>query len=147
MRIFRKNGDHPPWILRVPAVFRLDSSLIFIGILIALSGLAALLGYSDPRSITAELGYVIYKIWGGVLFLGGSGLLYGVFLGDSVVEKWCARILSICLLTFAAWAVTATSLQRSFLSVVLIAVIVFFFEQRISFINTARWLRRQSDDD
>lgn len=134
------NRARSPWISRVPAPLRVNSSLVFIAVLLIISGLAALLGYSDPRSITATLGDVTYRIWGGLLTLSGSGLLYGIFWRDTVTEKWCARILSLSLSTFAGWAVVVVGLQRAFLSVILIAVIVFLLEQRISMINLINWV-------
>ncbi len=124
-----------PWILRVPPIFQTSSPLLFIAVLLALSGLAAVFGFSDPHSITSQMALPFYKIWGGTLFFSGTALVYGIFRRDTLIEKYSARLLTLGLAVFGAWALVAVGFERSLLTLMFVAAIAFFLEQRISTIN------------
>ncbi len=135
-----KNSKNPvksraPWVLRLPSVFQINSSLIFIAFMVSVVGLAALFGVSDPQTITSQMAYPFYKAWGFGLTFTGISLTTGLFRRDEILEKYAARVLSMELITFAAWAVVASGLQRSIVTTALTIIIVFLLEQRISLIN------------
>ncbi len=131
-----------PWVLRLPSLFQINSSLIFIALMVVIVGVAALVGFSDPQSITSKMALPIYKVWGGGLTLTGVLLMFGIVRRDELIEKYAARILSMALATFAAWAVTANGLGRSMVTLMLSIVVVFLLEQRISLINVLLYARK-----
>lgn len=137
-----------PWVLRLPSVFQINSSLIFIAFMVSIVGLAALFGFSDPQSITSQMAYPFYKAWGFGLTATGIMLAVGIFRRDELIEKFAARILSMMLFTFAAWAIAAVGMQKSIVTTALTIVVVFLLEQRISLINVllyAQMIQRRAD--
>lgn len=145
MAVFKRRApghERPPWVLRVPSVFQTNSSLIFIALMCTIAGLAALFGFSDPQSITSKMSLPFYQVWGASLTIAGGLLVYGIVIRDVLIEKYAARVLSLGLVSFIAWAVAAVGFRRAFTSVSLGGCIVFFLEQRISFINVIMYARR-----
>lgn len=133
---FRKrNEPKVPWLFRLPRAFQVSSSLLFLAFFVMIAGLSALFGLSEPSSITAEMSLPLYSLWGGVVALAGAGLAYGIFTREQLIEKFSARILTIMLLTFMAWAVAAVGASRAGVILTLSAIVIFFLEQRICFIN------------
>lgn len=130
-----------PWVLRLPSIFQINSSLSFIALMVIIVGFAALVGISDPQSITSQMSLPFYKFWGGGLTITGGLLLTGIIRRDERLEKLAARILSMSFAAFAAWALAANGIQRSVITLFLCAVLIFLLEQRISLINVLLYAR------
>lgn len=124
-----------PWVLKLPSAFHVNSSLLFIALMVMILGVAALAGFSDPTSITSKMTLPMYKIWGGALALTGLTMSYGIIQRDSLLEKWSARALSIQLAVFSAWAIAAVGWERSAVTFFMSASIILILEHRISLIN------------
>lgn len=137
-----KGKDKAPWVLRLPSVFQINSSLIFIAIMVMIVGLSALLGVSDPQSITSKMPLPFYKIWGGIMASTGFFLALGIVRRDELIEKLTARILSMSIAGFAAWAIAANGVPRSIVTLSLCSVVIFLLEQRISLINVLLYARK-----
>ncbi len=130
-----------PWVLRLPSVFQIQSSLAFIALMVVIVGVSALLGVSDPQSITSKMSLPFYKMWGGGLTLTGGFLIFAIFSRDQLLEKYAARVLSLAFGAFALWAVTAVGVGRSIVTMALCSVVIFLLEQRISLINALMYAR------
>lgn len=148
-------ADRKPWIFYLPKPFQISSGLIFMALMLTIVGLAALTGLSDPTTITREMTLPFYNMWGAALAIGGLALTTGIVIRDQLIEKYAARIVSIQLFVYAAWAIVAVGLTRAIATLFLAAIAVFFLEQRICFINVlldpqrmvGNKVRRTEEDD
>ncbi len=119
----------------MPSFFQISSSLSFLAMVTFTIGLSAAFGLSNPQTITSKMPFFVYPTYGAGVALASVALMYGIVTRDFLTEKFAARILAMCLGTFAIWAVAANGIQRSIVTMGLISVIVFLLEQRISLIN------------
>lgn len=124
-----------PWILKVPGFFQISSSLSFLSLVTLGMGVAAFRGLSDPTNITDQMPAFIYPGYGLLLTAASLALMYGIVARDLLLEKFSARIISMCLGTFGCWALAANGLSRSIIILGLASIAIFLLEQRISLIN------------
>lgn len=132
----------PPLITRLPRGLREQPAWVFIGVLLFLSGLGYLTGFTQSM-ITDAIGSTGLKVWGGVLASSGALLVAATMLARPSLEKLALRTMSLTLIAYAGYLMTVASLQRIAMSVILTVILVGLAEFRVM---TLKVLIRQSEE-
>lgn len=124
-----------PWIMRLPRGLREQPAWVFIGVLVALSGLSFLFGLSQS-SISEAVGPTVLRVWGAFLFLSGSGVVASTLAARPALEKLALRVLSLCMGVYLGWLLTVVEFSRAIMGVVLGAVLIGLAEIRIAVLKS-----------
>lgn len=119
----------PPLILRLPLGLREQPAWVFIGVLIFLTGLSYLSGFTESM-ISHAIGDVGLRVWGGILSLAGFLLVWATVAARPALEKLSLRIMSCSLAAYAGYLLTVTSFKRAAMSVVLTLLLIGIAEIR-----------------
>lgn len=120
-----------PWSMRLPAGLRDQPAWVFIGLLVALSGLTFLFGVTES-SIVNAVGPLALRVWGLFLFLSGTGVVTATLSARPALEKLALRMLSICIFVYIGWLLTVVDWRRAVMSVVLGGALIGLAEIRIA---------------
>lgn len=124
-----------PWVLRLPQGLRDQTAWVFIGIMCALAGFSYLLGIAESNAITQVLEPIWLRVWGGFLFSAGSLVAFSTFVMNRALERFSMRLLSLGMLVYMGWILTAAPLSRATLTVVLCLILVGLAEIRAAVIK------------
>ncbi len=124
-----------PWILRLPRGVRANPAWIFIGFLFFVSGASLLTGLAEPTTISRALPPFFLNVWGGCIAAGGLTLIWATVKIDILLEKFILRVLSVLIVLYGGWAISAVGIGRAAVTTVLILMIVVVFEIRLAIIN------------
>lgn len=136
-RIFRKTKPtavKPPWVLWLPPGVRERPSWVFIGTLVALTGLTYVFGLTTS-SIALVIGAVGLKIWGGILSASGFGVIVATVRNNPAFEKLALRFMSLSIFAYVAWIITAVGIGRAAMTLVFGAFLITSCEIRSAFIR------------
>jgi hypothetical protein len=126
-----------PWVMRLPPGLREQPAWILIGVIGVLAGLSYTFGLAESTSITRVLDPVWLKVWGG--FLAGSGMLViaATWMRNRPLERLALRALSLSLLVYAGWILTAIPLSRAVFTISTCAALVCLSEIRVAVLRMA----------
>lgn len=130
-----RKSPRPPWVMRLPAGLREQPAWIFIGTLSLLTGLSYLLGLAGSSTINQVLAPTWLRLWGGILCLSGMLVVVSTIRASRALERLALRFLSLCLLVYMGWVLTAVSLSRAALTVMLCVSLVGLSEIRVAVVR------------
>lgn len=120
-----------PLLMRLPRGLREQPAWVFIGIMVALVGVSYMTGFTES-SISHAIGHRGLQVWGTFLALSGFGVVYATVAGSPVLEKLALRILSLCMLVYTGWLLTAVDFKRAAMTLVLALILVTLAEIRVA---------------
>ena len=123
------------WVSHMPRGLREQPAWVFIGFMVALSGLSFLLGVSQSN-ITEAIGTAAMRVWGGFLFLSGTGVVTAVLSTRPALEKLALRVLSLCIFVYIGWLLAVVDWRRAVMSAVLGSVLIALCEIRIAVLRS-----------
>lgn len=138
----RKDQLRTPWVMRLPVGLQSNTAVILISVLMMVLGIAAVTGFSDPKSITSEMSLPFYRIMGALLALAGAALMYGIVVRDFIIEKFSARLIALACYGMGGWAITANGIRGALITTVFGLSIAAALEHRISLINVGIYAER-----
>lgn len=121
--------------MRLPGGVRDQPSQIFIGALLALSGLSYLLGLAESTSITRVLDPTWLRVWGGFLFVSGCLTVWSTWMARRPLERMALRFMSLGLLVYLGWILAAVPVARALFTLALIASMIVLSEIRVAVIT------------
>lgn len=139
MNVVRRGYDKiklkKPWIFYLPRGIQANPAGVFIGMMLAIVGLAGFLGLAEPTTITKALPFWFYTAWAFSLIPMGIGLVIGVIKRDQLWERFTSRSLSILIGVYALWALSAVGPGRAAVTLAFAMILMFVLEVRIGVIN------------
>ncbi len=120
------------WVFRLPEGLREQPGWILIGGLCFLAGLSYLLGIAESTAITRVLSPAWLRVWGGFLGLAGVLVITSTLACNKPLERLSLRLLSLGLMVYAGWILTAVPLSRATMTVVLCISFVGLAEIRVA---------------
>lgn len=122
--------------MRLPPGLRDQPAFVFIGAMCAMAGLAYLLGVAESTSITRVLDVLWLRVWGGFLCLSGTLIVVSTWISNKPLERLSLRFLSLGILVYMGWILTAVPLSRAAFTVALCLILVALAEIRVGVIKT-----------
>lgn len=120
----------PPLITRLPIGLREQPAWVFIGILIAFSGLSFVAGIAES-AVAQAIGELGLKLWGSVLSISGTLLVVATIRAKAALEKLALRIMSFSLLAYAGYVLVVAPLPRAVMSLTLTLILCGLAEFRV----------------
>lgn len=120
----------PPLIMRMPRGLREQPAWVFIGVLIAFSGLTFAAGLSESM-VAKAIGDFGLRVWGVVLTLAGVLLVAAVIKAKPALEKLALRTMSCTLMAYAGYLLLVAPFKRTVMSVVLVVILCGLAEFRV----------------
>jgi hypothetical protein len=122
------------WILKLPQGVREQSGWIFIGILVALSGIGYMVGIAKS-AVTEAIGPAGLQGWGAFLAVTGCLVTYATWRAKPSLEKLSLRWLAFSLLAYGSWLIVAIPIALAVMPVTLITILVGLAEIRVGYIK------------
>jgi hypothetical protein len=122
------------WVLKIPPGVREQSGWIFIGILVALSGLGYLVGVADS-AVARAIGGIGLQAWGGFLAITGFLVTFATWRAKPALEKLALRWLVFSLASYGAWIIVVVPFKVAVMPITLVTILVGLAEIRIGYIK------------
>lgn len=123
--------------MRLPGGLREQPAWVFIGTLTMLAGLSYMFGLAESVSLSRVLDEWWIRMWGGVLFASGALVVTATWIRSMPLERFSLRALSLSLLVYMGWILTALPLNRAVLLVVLCLALIGLAEIRVAVLRMA----------
>lgn len=121
----------PPLIMRVPRGLREQPAWVFIGVLLALSGLSFAVGFTESM-VAQAIGELGLRVWGSALTLSGVLLVAAVVKAKPALEKLALRTMTCTLMAYMGYLLLVAPFKRTVMSVVLTLILCGLAEFRVS---------------
>lgn len=122
------------WVTKLPKGLREQPGWVFIGVLVALTGVSFLTGLSTSV-VTQAIGHTGLRLWGSFLALSGLLTAIASWRGKPSLEKMALRWLAFSVLAYVLWLVTVVPIERSLMSFMLGIILAVMAEIRVAFIK------------
>jgi hypothetical protein len=122
--------------MRLTPGLRDQPAWIFIGTLVALAGLSYLLGIAESTNITRVLDERWLRVWGGFLFVSGGLVVGSTLATNKALERMSLRFLSLGLLVYMGWILTAVPFSRATITVTMCVSLIGLSEIRVAVLKT-----------
>lgn len=122
------------WVMKLPIGLREQTGWIFIGFMVAASGLSFLTGFTNS-AISKAIGSTGLQVWGGWLFVTGLLVMWATWKHNAAHEKMALRLLALCLLSYTCWLLTVVSFKDATMTLVLASILIGLAEIRVGFLK------------
>lgn len=120
----------PPLIMRLPRGLREQPAEVFIGVMVALVGLAYATGFSNSV-IAREMGPQWQLVWGFILMTVSLVRVFATIRAKPAFERLALRAFTCTLLVYTGWLMTITSLRNATLTIIFAIVLAGLAEIRV----------------
>jgi len=122
------------WVLRLPRGLREEPAWVFIGVMVALSGVAFATGLTTSM-VTHAIGQNGLRAWGGLLAFSGVFVVWATIRHVPAHEKFALRLLALTIFAYAGWLLTVVPFKQAAMSVVLAIILIGLCEIRVGFLK------------
>lgn len=119
-----------PLIMRLPKGLIEQPAWVFIGFMLAFSGITFVTGYAES-TVSRAIGEIGLRVWGAILTITGVLIVAAMIKGKASLEKLALRFMTCTLMAYSGYLLTLVPFKRAGLSAVLVVVLCVAAEFRV----------------
>lgn len=135
--MIRKKIKRGSWVMYLPRGLRDQPAWVFIGTLTFLSGLLYVFGFAQSTTLNQVLDADLLRVWGGFEVVAGGLVVYSTVMASRPLERLALRFLSLGLLVYVGWVLTAAPINRAMVTTVTCISLVGLAEIRVAVLKAS----------